>query len=85
MGSSVCSLVVGENEKKFKKQVGTYKKNQNPIQIRFQLGDITSTEIQDTIFYPVQLFDGMTEYRDGGKYFGQIISYLKGNGFIEIG
>lgn len=85
VGSSVCSLVVGENEKKFKKQVGTYKKNQNPIQIRFQLGDITSTEIQDTIFYPVQLFDGMTEYRDGGKYFGQIISYLKGNGFIEIG
>lgn len=84
VGSSVCSLVVGENVKKLKKQIGTYKKNQNPIQIRFQLGDITSSEIQNTIFYPVQLFDGMTEYMDGDKYFEQIISYLKGNGFIEI-
>lgn len=84
VGSSVCSLIVGENEKKFKRQVGTYRKNQNSIQVRFQIGDITSEDSQNTIFYPVQLFDGLTDSREGDKYFEQLISYLKNNGFIEM-
>lgn len=84
IGGDVIQLVVEKGKRKFKDYVGSYKGNQNPIQISFQIGDITSSSERSLIFYPVTLFDGMTDFTDGSQYHDQFIAFLKDNDFIEI-
>lgn len=84
VGSSVCSVVVGESLRRFKKQTGIYKSNQNPVQIKFQLGDATNNSTEDMIFYPILLFDGMTDFKDGDTYFERFVQYLREKEFKEM-
>ena len=84
VGSSVCSVVVGESLRRFKKQTGIYKSNQNPVQIKFQLGDATNNSTEDMIFYPILLFDGMTDFKDGDTYFEGFVQYLREKEFKEM-
>ena len=84
IGSNVIQLAVGERWRKYKDVSGAYKGNQNPIQISFCIGDITEDCERDMIFYPVILFDGMTDFVEGFAYHDAFIQYLKDNDFIEI-
>ena len=84
IGGDVIHLVVERDRKKFRDYTGAYKGNQNPIQISFQIGDITNRCEKNLIFYPVTLFDGMTDFMDGSLYHDQFITFLKDNNFIEI-
>jgi hypothetical protein len=68
----------------FKDVKGAYKDNQNPIQISFQLGDITNSEVNKTVFYPVCLFDGITVFSSGEEYHDKLIHYLIDNDFKRM-
>ena len=84
IGSSVTDIVVGKERRMFKDVKGAYKDNQNPIQISFQLGDITNSEVNKTVFYPVCLFDGITVFSSGEEYHDKLIHYLIDNDFKRM-
>ena len=84
IGSSVTDIVVGKGRKMFKDVKGAYKDNQNPIQISFQLGDITNSEVNKTVFYPVCIFDGITAISSGEEYHDKLIHYLIDNDFKRM-
>ena len=84
IGSSVIDMVIGKDFRLFRDLKGTYKDNQNPLQVRFQVGDITDPDIKDTIFYPITLFDGYTIFSPGNIYHDNLILFLKNNNFKEI-
>ena len=84
IGSDVIQLVVGKNGKRYRDYPGVYRGNQNPLQVSFRIGDITAKEERDLIFYPVPLFDGMTDSKKGSEYHDKFVKYLQSNDFIEI-
>ena len=84
IGGSVIELVVGKDYRLYRDVVGSYRDNQNPLQVCFQIGNITDPSIKDTIFYSITLFDGYTIYSPGNIYHDKLISFLKNNNFLEI-
>lgn len=81
VGSSVIDLVVSNTWKKFRNVHGTFKANQSPVQVSFQLGDITNKTIQDTIFHPICFFRGSTIVNHGKMFHDKLETYLLDNGF----
>lgn len=84
VGSSVIDLVVSQKWKKYKDLPGTYKKDRNPVQIIFQLGDITNPIIQDTIFHPICFFRGASILNKGKDFHDKLERYLIDNGFLKM-
>lgn len=84
IGGSVVDMVMGNNFQLFRDVKGTYKNDQNPLQVRFMIGDITDPAYKETIFYPITIFDGCTVYSPGDIYHDNLIQFLKDNHFKEI-
>lgn len=84
IGSSVIDMVVSNNWRKFRNVHGTYKANQNPIQVSFQLGDITNKEIQNTIFFPICFYRGSTIFNQGKVFLEKLEDFLIENGFKKM-
>lgn len=84
VGSSVIDMVISDKWKKYKDVQGTYKTNRNPIQVSFQLGDITNKLIQNTIFYPICIFRGITIYDQGRDFHDKLERFLVENNFIKM-
>lgn len=84
VGNSNVDIIVSKSERKYMQKKGVYRGNQNPIKILFQIGDITDVSMRETIFCPIQLFEGKTDFVDGERYFNEIIEYLDQNKFIEV-
>lgn len=84
VGSSVIDMVVSKQWKKYKDVPGTYKANQNPVQVSFQLGDITDKNCQNTIFHPICIFRGLTIFDQGKDFHDKLAKYLNDNGFTQM-
>lgn len=84
IGSDVIQFVVDDTTRRYKDYEGLFKGNQNPIQISFCLGDITCDQEEDTIFYPVLIFDGMTDFIEGSVYRDKLVQFLKDNDFSQM-
>lgn len=79
IGSKVLDIICSENVKKLKTYPGTFfEKNQNSMSIHFLIGDSTSqkSRISDSIFPPLKIFDGKTNYMGGNSYFEEISNFL---------
>ena len=80
----MIQFVVDDTTRRYKDYEGLFKGNQNPIQISFCLGDITCDQEEDTIFYPVLIFDGMTDFIEGSVYRDKLVQFLKDNDFSQM-
>lgn len=79
IGSKVLDIICSENVRKLKTYPGTFfAKTQNSMSIQFLIGDSTSQKnrISDSIFPPLKIFDGKTNYMGGNAYFEEISNFL---------
>lgn len=79
IGSKVLDVICSENVRKLKTYPGIFfAKNQNSMSIQFMIGDSTSQKnrISDSIFPPLKIFDGKTNYMGGNAYFEEISNFL---------
>lgn len=77
IGSKVLDVVCSKNVKKLKQYPGTFfSKNQNRLTIQFQIGDTTTDSASDSIFFPIKIFDGKTNYLGGNMYFESVCNFL---------
>lgn len=79
IGSKVLDIVCCDNIRKLKSYPGSFfDKSQNNLSIQFLLGDSTSSKnnVADSIFLPIKIFDGRTNYIDGSRYFEEICDFL---------
>ena len=88
IGSKVLDVVCNRNVRKLKTYTGILSaKNQNSLSIQFLIGDSTSekNKISDSIFLPVKIFDGKTNYMGGSSYFEELSNFLTDQcGFMWI-
>ena len=71
IGSKVLDIVCNHNVRKLKTYKGVLSaKTQNSLSIQFLIGDSTSerNRISESIFLPVKIFDGKTNYIGGNSY-----------------
>lgn len=81
IGSKVLDVICSENVRKLKTYPGIFfAKNQNSMSIQFMIGDSTSqkNKISESIFPPLKIFDGKTNYMGGNAYFEEISAFLTG-------
>lgn len=81
----VINIRDGKTEKKIiKRYPGSFRKlNLNPVSIRFKIGDISNND-DGTIFLPVLLFDGLTDYQGVEEYYNELVEFFtKQLGFTE--
>lgn len=79
IGSKVLDIVCSENVRKLKTYKGIFfAKNQNSMTIQFLIGDSTSqnSKMSESIFPPLKIFDGRTNYMGGNAYFEEIGNFL---------
>lgn len=79
IGSKVLDIVCNQRARKLKKYPGIVSpQNQNSLSIQFLIGDSTSNKnrIGDSIFPPIKIFDGKTNYMGGIAYFEEICTFL---------
>ena len=88
IGSKVLDVVCNEKVRKLKTYPGIFfAKNQNSMTIQFMIGDSTSQKnrISDSIFPPLKIFDGKTNFMGGNAYFEEISNFLTDQcGFMWI-
>lgn len=84
VGSGAIDLVVGHSVRLVRMHEGAYDRDQNPLLVFFQLGDILKRGAGDSIFSRVLLFDGQTDQGRGEAYVDQMLSFLKENSFVEV-
>ena len=81
IGSKVLDVICSENVRKLKTYPGIFfAKNQNSMSIQFMIGDSASqkNKISESIFPPLKIFDGKTNYMGGNAYFEEISAFLTG-------
>ena len=77
IGSKVLDIVCSKNVKKLKQYPETFfSKSRNRLMIQFQIGDTTTDSAADSIFFPIKIFDGKTNYLGGNMYFESICNFL---------
>lgn len=79
IGSKVLDIVCNRNVRKLKTYKGVLSaKTQNSLSIQFLIGDSTSerNRISESIFLPVKIFDGKTNYIGGNSYLEELSSFL---------
>lgn len=79
IGSKVLDVICGEKVRKLKTYPGIFfAKTQNSMSIQFMIGDSTSQKckISDSIFPPLKIFDGKTNYMGGNAYFEELSNFL---------
>lgn len=88
IGSKVLDIICSRKIKKLKEYKGNFlSEKQNNLIVQFLIGDTTSKRynISDTIFPPIKIFDGLTNYIGGKVYFGDIYDFLvRQCGFLTI-
>ena len=79
IGSKVLDIVCNRNVRKLKTYKGVLSaKTQNSLSIQFLIGDSTSerNRVSESIFLPVKIFDGKTNYIGGNSYLEELSSFL---------
>mgnify|MGYP003293073348 CR=1 FL=1 len=79
IGSKVIDIICSEKIKKVKEYRGNFLSDkQNNLIVQFLIGDTTSKKynIKDTIFPPIIIFDGLTNYVGGKTYYDEIYEFL---------
>nr|WP_288732507.1 toll/interleukin-1 receptor domain-containing protein [uncultured Anaerobutyricum sp.] len=79
IGSKVLDIICNQNVRKLKKYKGILAaKTQNNLSIQFLIGDSTSmkAKISESIFLPIKIFDGRTNYVGGNSYFEELSNFL---------
>lgn len=83
IGSKVLDVVCSENVRKLKTYPGMFfSKNQNSMSIQFFIGDSTSQKnsVFNSVFPPIKIFDGKTNYIGGNAYYEEICNFLVNQG-----
>src|SRR5699024_2013024 len=79
IGSKVLDVICNSNVRKLKTYPGIFfAKNQNSMTVQFFIGDSTSqrNKVSESIFPPLKIFDGRTNYMGGNAYFEGICNFL---------
>lgn len=79
IGSKVLDIITTPQVRKLKDYRGSFSaKNQNNLSIQFILGDTTSQKhrVSDSIFAPIEIFDGRTNHIGGSAYYNEICTFL---------
>lgn len=79
IGSKVLDVIYSAKVRKLKAYPGTFfPQKQNSLSLQFFVGDTTSRKycVEHSIFSPVCIFDGKTNYMGGNAYFEELCGFL---------